>query len=244
MSQVAIVIPARYHSTRLPAKVLADIGGKSMIRHVYDRASASQAAAVYIATDHPEILSHVETWGGQCILTGDHHSGTDRVSMVARGLEVDYVVNVQGDEPLIDPLHIDLVIDALRGGADITSLMAPITSEVLLLDYNTVKVVVRQDGRALYFSRQAIPAHRALPYSQWLSYATYYQHIGLYGYRRTTLLQLADLPVSTLERSESLEQLRWLEAGYDITMIAVDAAAKGVDTPDDLERVRSILDPQ
>jgi 3-deoxy-manno-octulosonate cytidylyltransferase (CMP-KDO synthetase) len=215
-----------------------------MVRHVYERASATKASAVYVVTDHPDIVAHVTGWGGKCMLTGEHHSGTDRVAALAADLDEDYIVNVQGDEPVIDPEHIDLVIDALRDGADIASLMTGIRDETLLYDYNTVKVVCRRDRRAMYFSRQAIPAHRDLAYSEWLSQTDYYQHIGLYGYRRETLLQLSRLEVSRLEKAESLEQLRWLEAGYDIKMIAVAHAAKGVDTPEDLERVRSILGPQ
>lgn len=245
MKSIAAVIPARYASTRLPGKPLVDLAGKTMIRRVYEQVAKSAVDKIIVATDHQLIEDEVDSWGGTCIVTGDFPSGTDRVAAVAKDLTHDAIINVQGDEPLIDPAHIDALASKLRRGASLVSMMAQINSARQLLDFNTVKVVCSSRGQALYFSRQAIPAHRDLPYKDWLSQSIpYFQHLGIYGYQSSVLQEIVALPTSTLEQTEQLEQLRWLEAGYQIEMIEVHHSEKGVDTKEDLERVRAILVPQ
>lgn len=241
--RIVAVVPARYASQRLLGKPLVDIGGLSMIRRVYEAAaSATMVDAVIVATDDGRVVAEVESWGGNVVMTGEHPSGTDRVAEVASALDCSYIVNVQGDEPLLDPQHIDGLCQRLvaTDGAVVT-LATPIVDPDLLYDYNVVKVVFDHRGRSIYFSRAAIPARRDLPYNRWLDGHVYYQHLGLYGYSRAVLQSLMELEPSPLEQAESLEQLRWLEHGYRIDIVTVDAAAKGVDTPEDLERVRRII---
>ena len=231
------VIPARYQSSRLPAKALADIGGKPMVEHVYRRAvTASGIDAVVVATDDERIVSAVEAFGGIVRMTSpSHRTGTDRIAEVAVDLACDIIVNVQGDEPLVEPGMIEEVVTALESDDDIqmSTLRRRITDAAEYRNPNVVKVVVDSAGRALYFSRAPLPFAREP--------AAAYKHIGLYAYRRDFLLTLTRLPQTPLETAESLEQLRALEHGYRIRAVETLHDSIGVDTPEDLERVRRQL---
>ena len=237
--RVIAVIPARLAATRLPNKPLADICGKPMIQHVWERAMAASCVdGVLIATPDPEILSAVEAFGGIARLTSDkHRSGTDRLAEIALSQSEEIFVNIQGDEPLIEPASIDLAIHPLLEFADLqmTSLMCPCPTEELESPA-TVKVVCDQQRNALYFSRSRIPFPRNAEGA-----AGVLQHIGLYAYRREFLLKFAAMPPGALELTESLEQLRALENGVRIRMAMIDRAPLSVDTPEDLDRVRAIL---
>ena len=238
--KIAAVIPARYASTRFPGKPLAMLGDKTMIQRVYERVSSvSQISRVIVATDDKRIFEHVHSFGGQAVMTNRQHpSGTDRVAEVAVGLvDTDIIVNVQGDEPFVDPKQIEeLIAPFAREEVNITTLAHRIDNEADLFSPNVVKVVTDNHQRALYFSRQAIPFLRDVPLGQWLSTRNHYQHLGLYAYRRTTLLELTKLEQSSLETSESLEQLRWLAAGHSIHLGYTNIRTIGIDTPQDLER--------
>jgi len=243
------MIPARSASTRLPGKALADIGGVPMVVHVARRAAASGAARVVVATDDDAIATVVRSHGYTALLTSpDHLTGTDRLSEACRQLELDdetIVVNVQGDEPLIDPALIASVARVLETNpaADIATAAHPITRAENLFDPNIVKVVCAADGRALYFSRAPIPwARDALATGDRVlaEELPALQHVGLYAYRAGFLRRFPTLPQGALERFESLEQLRALEYGHAIVVhITPEAPAGGVDTPADLERVRA-----
>jgi 3-deoxy-manno-octulosonate cytidylyltransferase (CMP-KDO synthetase) len=239
--QVVAFIPARFASTRFPGKPLADIDGRPMIEHVYRRAAAaSSVAQVIVATDDLRIATRVNEFGGRVRLTkATHQSGTDRLAELVAGMDVDIVVNVQGDEPLIDPRAIDQAVAPLLSDPSIqmTTLYKRITQPAELLDNNVVKVVVDRGGFAMYFSRAAIP-HARDPRGGW---PPLYRHIGLYAYRRNTLLVLASLEPTPLERAESLEQLRALEHGIRIKAIETPYDSLSVDTPEDLEQVRRLL---
>jgi 3-deoxy-manno-octulosonate cytidylyltransferase (CMP-KDO synthetase) len=242
----AIVIPARMGSTRFPGKVLADLNGRPLIQHVYERASeATLASAVIIATDSPEVMAAAAAFGARAVMTrADHASGTDRIAEVARSLDCDIIVNVQGDEPLIRAEVIDLTVRLLAEDprADMSTVAAPIGSDADAVDPNVVKVALGVGGYALYFSRSPIPYHR----DQWASPAlatasTLLRHVGIYGYRRAVLLKLAALAPTALEETEKLEQLRALEHGIRIKVGVAEYEPIGVDTPADLEKVRKCL---
>ena len=242
--KICVVIPARYESTRLPGKPLLEIAGKAMIHRVYDQVCRAQNIdQVIIATDDERIMDYCNKQGLRAIMTKkDHPSGTDRIAEVASLLDFPYYINVQGDEPLISPYQIDELAKFLvERKATIATQIKIIEDEALLFDFNLVKVVTAKNGRALYFSRQAIPAQRDLPFRQWMDGRSYYRHIGMYGFDRSTLLELAQLPESSLERSEKLEQLRWLEAGYDIYCTTTKYDSIGVDTPEDIDRVEELI---
>ncbi|HET7695118.1 MAG TPA: 3-deoxy-manno-octulosonate cytidylyltransferase [Vicinamibacterales bacterium] len=241
VSAVAI-IPARYESSRLPGKALADIAGRPMIEHVYRRAAAAAAVSrVIVATDDRRIFDAVRGFGGEAVMTSaSHQSGTDRLAEAAASLACDVVVNVQGDEPLLAPDTIDAAVAPFTcdSALEMSTLRRAITDPAELLNPNVTKVVVDRDGFAMYFSRAPIPFTRAgqPPAPAWA-------HIGLYVYRRSTLLRIAALPPTANERAEALEQLRALEHGIRIKAIETDRDTIGVDTRDDLERVRAMLAP-
>jgi 3-deoxy-manno-octulosonate cytidylyltransferase (CMP-KDO synthetase) len=238
--KTAIVIPARYASQRLPGKPLLRQTGKYLVQHVYERACASRRAGeVLVATDDPRIVAAVESFGGRAVLTRrDHPSGTDRVAEVAQQLDADVLVNLQGDEPLVDPAALDLLADLLRRdpGADMATLAAPIASVEQWRDPQCVKVVCDAAGRALYFSRSPIPYVRDGQPEFDARPAQFLQHLGLYAYRRAFLLQLALLPPHPLEEIEKLEQLRVLALGQRIHVGVVPHAARGVDTFEDYQQ--------
>lgn len=217
------VIPARYDSTRLPGKPLADLGGRSMVEHVWRRASASGVREVLVATDDTRIVDTVEAFGGRAVLTSaDHQSGTDRVHEASQGLDCEVVVNVQGDEPLVDPAVIDALLEAFEDpDVHIATLAAPLGSG------DCVKVRVDSSGDAIDFRRG--PLADAL------------QHLGLYAYRRAALDDFVTLPQTPREVRLRLEQLRLLDHGRRIRVVRVESASPSVDTPEDLERVRQIL---
>lgn len=247
MSVVAI-IPARYASTRFPGKPLAEIMGKSMIEHVYRRVCrANTIDRVIIATDDERIFRHALKFSAEVVMTSAHHpSGTDRLAEVAWDLDADLVVNVQGDEPLIEPQMIDLAVSPLLSDPDLQ--MGTLCNRIDTLDDylnpNVVKLVRDQQGRALYFSRAPIPVARDIAMSvleQQLSKIGALRHIGLYVYRRDFLLRYASLAQTPLETLESLEQLRALEHGIPIYAALTNYVCQGVDTPDDLLRVEKIM---
>lgn len=238
-SKSLVVIPARLGSTRLPRKLLEKIGDKSVLQWAVSRAMASIADAVWVASEDQEIIDHI---GNDCpvIMTQQHVNGTMRVAEAVQEAEdFDIIVNVQGDEPFIHPNVISSLIETMQSqSCSIATVVTPIGEASCLFDYNRVKVVLDAKGHAMYFSRQAIPGHRDKPYNQWLSHGTYYQHIGIYAYRREVLPKLIRLPESPLERAESLEQLRWLYHGYDIHCVTINEATRGIDTIEDLEWAR------
>ena len=246
-----VVIPARYGSTRLPGKALLTIGGKPMIQWVYERARASRASEVLIATDDLLIVSAAHSFGGETVMTAHtHESGTDRIAEVARmrgWAESDIVVNVQGDEPVIPPALIDQVASLLEShpSAQIATLATPITSLEEFMDPNAVKVVTDIAGRALYFSRAPIPwARDGAPagLGSQTSHAGARRHVGIYGYRVSGLLRMASLQRTTLEQHEKLEQLRALENGLEIRVAdSVEQPGPDVNTAADLERVTTLL---
>lgn len=238
MSQAAVIIPARYAATRFPGKLLADLWGKPLIQHAYERARQCQLAdRVIVATDDERIAAAAEAFEAEVVMTrADHPSGTDRAAEAAAELDVDLIVNLQGDEPLVDPATIDAAIAPLAETDSIPmgTVCCPVEEVADLADPNVVKVVCDRSGFALYFSRLPIPFVRDHGAD-----ATRYRHIGLYVYRRDFLLELARLGPTPLEQAERLEQLRVLEHGHRIRVVVVPRASPGVDTPADLERLRA-----
>jgi len=253
------IIPARYGSTRLPGKPLIEIKGKPLIQHVYERVQLSSVQQVIVATDDERIVSAVRKFGGEAMLTSPHHrSGTERVAEVAAGIDAAIVVNCQGDEPLIQPEAIDQAIEPFSHVPSImvTTLITPLAHGADLYNPHVVKVVVDREGFALYFSRAPIPYPRSiveqastdsdnetefiknLPKKE---LSGYWQHIGLYAFRREFLLKLTVLPPSRLEEQEKLEQLRIVENGYKIKTVMCSSPSIGIDTPQDIERFRSLL---
>ena len=247
MQRIAI-IPARYASTRLPGKPLLDICGKPMLQHVYEQAIKSSMDRVIIATDDQRIFDQMNEIGCEiCMTSTEHRSGTDRLAEVAQIYQFndsDIVVNVQGDEPLIPPEVIDQVADLLllNETASVSTLSTAIKDELTLLDSNIVKVVTNQRGEALYFSRAPIPWDRDNNDKDALFKGTYQRHIGIYGYRVSFLMQYSQWSACALETIESLEQLRVLWHGDKIQVAeAISVPPEGVDTEDDLEKIRSII---
>ena len=235
---VLCVIPARYASTRLPGKPLKDIAGKPMVCRVYDRAAqAEKVSDTLVATDDVRILTAVQEHGGRAMMTRkDHPTGTDRLAEVASAHpEADLIVNVQGDEPLIEPSLIDRLVDVFEEEPDLpmATVMTKITDEEEQRNPNNVKVVTNKDGYALYFSRSLLPYPRHVG-------CPVYKHIGIYAYRRDFLLRYAAMAPTPLETAESLEQLRALENGYRIKVVETEAQFVGVDTAEDLEKVNAI----
>lgn len=235
------LIPARYASTRFPGKPLIDIHGKSMIQRVYEQASTSATLSeVAVATDDERIRAHVEGFGGKVIMTANtHQSGTDRCAEAARQLPgFDVVINIQGDEPYIDSRQIDLLGQCFSDPkTELATLVKIINSTEELHNVNSPKVILNTLSEALYFSRTPIPYLRDKEGDAWLPEHTFYKHIGVYGYRADILEAITKLPVSLLEKAESLEQLRWLENGYKIKVAVTDIETKAIDTPEDLKAV-------
>lgn len=232
---VAVIIPARLGSTRLPEKPLLKETGKYLIQHVVEKVSgSSRADRVIVATDSERIVAACREFGAEVVMTrADHESGTDRIAEVAAGLDEPWIINVQGDEPSLAADHVDRLIELLQStDAPMATLAAPL-APADLNNPNRVKVVCRDDGRALYFSRSPIPHNRDggdLPAG-----IGYLLHLGLYGYRREFLLKIPTMPPAPLELAERLEQLRVLAAGYDIAVALVAQAGAGIDTPEDYE---------
>jgi 3-deoxy-manno-octulosonate cytidylyltransferase (CMP-KDO synthetase) len=240
--EVVIVIPARYGATRLPGKPLVSLAGKPMIQRVYERAKlAGCASRVIVATDDERIVKAVESFGGIVRMTRpDHRTGTERVAEVAAHEKGDVFVNVQGDEPLLDPVAVDTAVDALleEPAASIATVATPIKTPADIMDPNVVKTVLDFDNNGLYFSRAPIP---------WVRDTTskiqvrHLKHLGLYVFQRDALLEYPTLPQGELERIEKLEQLRWLENGWKIRVAEVEHDAVSVDVPEDVTRVEKLL---
>ncbi|GAB3016368.1 3-deoxy-manno-octulosonate cytidylyltransferase [Spirosoma pulveris] len=242
------IIPARYGSSRFPGKPLADIGGKTMIQRVLEQASQSASLSkVVVATDDDRIAEAVRRLGYEAVMTRtDHPSGTDRCweaydRLVADGLIADdatnYVLNIQGDEPFLDPAQIDELAAILDGTVELATQMATVDSAEMLHDPKEAKIVINSQNEALYFSRSAVPYLWGVEPDQWHAHHAYHRHVGLYAYRVDVLEKLTQLPPSPLERAESLEQLRWLEAGYRIKLVSTDFQTPSVDSPEDIEKI-------
>ncbi len=241
------IIPARYASTRFPGKPLAMIDGKSMIQRVYEQScKANVLSEVWIATDDNRIENHIKSFGGKVMLTSPNHkSGTERCNEVIQRLQTDtssrlfdVAINIQGDEPFIQPEQIEKVASCfLNPEVEIATLIKKISDKTELFNPNVVKVITTNDKKALYFSRQPIPFLRGMPENDWLTHHTYFKHIGIYAYRTETLRKLTMLEPSPLEIAESLEQLRWLENAYHIYTKQTDFESFSIDTPDDLSKL-------
>ena len=241
------IIPARYASSRFPGKPLAKIGNRTMIERVYTRVS-NVLTDVVVATDDQRIFECVESFGGRAIMTStSHRSGTDRCYEAYQLSEsdADVIINIQGDEPFIAPSQIESVMKCFESAdCQIATLVRPFDKEgsyASLADPNTPKVVIGNDGRALYFSRSVIPYLRNVPQDQWPGAAQFYTHVGLYAYRADTLREIVNLPQSSLELAESLEQLCWLQAGYVIRTAETTCPTIGIDTPADLANAEKNL---
>ena len=244
------IIPARYASTRFPGKPLAVLGGKSVIQRVYEQVAGVLDDAV-VATDDERIRDAGRAFGGRVEMTSpDHRSGTDRCREAydRLGVEYDVVVNVQGDEPFIQPSLLEAVKRCFDDPAtDIATLVKPFTEAdglAALENPNSPKVVLDTQSRAIYFSRSVIPYLRGVERAEWLARHTFYKHIGLYAFRTDVLRAVTALPQSALEKAESLEQLRWLENGYKIGVGISEVETIGIDTPEDLEKAERFLDSQ
>lgn len=241
------IIPARYASTRFPGKPLVDIGGKTMIQRVYDQVS-KVLDDVYVATDDKRIFDKVRSFGGKVIMTSDaHRSGTDRCYEAFTKLEdwFDVVINVQGDEPFIQPEQIEALKNCFADDeTQIATLVKKITDKdgvEVLFNPNTPKVVIDKQNNALYFSRSPIPYKRGSDEKNWMAEHDYYKHVGVYAYRSEVLSQIVQMPPSKLELAESLEQLRWLENGLKIKAGFTEVETVGIDTPEDLEKIKGMF---
>lgn len=239
------IIPARYASTRFPGKPLVDIDGKSMIQRVYEQSKkATLLSCVVIATDDERIMAHVREFGGNAMMTSPQHvSGTDRCAEIIR-LDTenkwDVVINIQGDEPYIQPEQIDSLCRCFESAdTSIATLIKEIKSSDELFNHNNAKVILNKNREAIYFSRAPVPYCRNYPDQEWIKHHTYYKHIGIYGYRAGMLLELAQLPKTKLEITESLEQLRWIENGYKINTAITSFESIAIDTPDDLLKIKT-----
>lgn len=240
------VIPARYSSTRFPGKPLVEIGGKTMIMRVYEKALlAKTISEVIVATDDNRIYSHVEKAGGKVVITSQNHlSGTERCGEVVKILtdKFDVVINIQGDEPFLNPQQIDNLSNAFSNNEiHIATLIKKIENEKELFNENVVKVVIDKNQKAMYFSRSTIPFVRGAHSNTWINTAKYYKHLGIYAYRTEVLNKIVELKNTSYEICESLEQLRWLENGYTIHTIITDYESIAIDTPEDIEKANSFL---
>ncbi|MCJ0743443.1 3-deoxy-manno-octulosonate cytidylyltransferase [Pedobacter montanisoli] len=236
------IIPARYASTRFPGKPLVDINGKTMINRTYEQAlSCKSLTKVVVATDDVRIAEEVEKFGGSFVMTSDQHqSGTDRCAEVAASMpDFDVIINIQGDEPFINPEQIRLLTDCFQEPTvKIATLIKEIHTEQELFNVNVPKVIINTNADALYFSRHPIPFIRNAEEKDWIKQHQYYKHIGIYGYLRETLLEITEISPSSLEKAESLEQLRWLENGYTIRTAITDLETLAIDTPEDLKKIK------
>ena len=241
MAKISVIIPARLESTRLPGKILQEIGDMPMLQHVWCQTQRMQCAnEVYIATDSEKVQKLAQNWGAQVLMTPENcQSGTERIAHVLDQLTGEFIINVQGDEPFIPPTLLDQLAKRLKTkDCDLVTPVRRIETNEALFDPNLVKVVLANDGRALYFSRSPIPYARNTAKNEWISAGDYWAHIGVYGYKRTLLEGYSSLAASHLEKIENLEQLRYLQNGYSIQTIQTDYHPIGVDTAEDLENAR------
>ena len=238
------VIPARYASTRFPGKPLAVLGGKTVIQRVYEQA-VSVLPEAYVATDDERIFQAVEAFGGRAVMTrADHKSGTDRIEEAVEKIatDADVIINIQGDEPFIQPSQIETLIQLFDDPAtQIGTLGKRFETIDAVRNPNSPKIVTDRRGFALYFSRSVIPYIRGIEADEWLTHHPFLKHLGIYAYRREVLAEITRLPQSALEKAESLEQLRWLENGYRIRVGLTDVETVGIDTPEDLARAEAFL---
>ena len=248
--RVIAIIPARYASTRFPAKPLAIVGGKMVVKRVYEQVKKA-IDKVVVATDDERIYDAVMSFGGEVVMTSsEHRSGTDRCAEAYEklGYEADIVLNIQGDEPFIAPEQIETLVKCFDSEKiDIATLVKPFSAEDgidALENPNSPKVVINEAQEAIYFSRSVVPYLRGVERSEWLKNHTFYKHIGIYAFRAETLKRVTTLPQSPLEKAESLEQLRWLESGYKIGVGVTNIETVGIDTPEDLERAEQFLRKQ
>ncbi len=264
------IIPARYGSTRFEGKPLIDIQGKSMIRRVYEQASKAKCLdKIVIATDDRRIYDHVQAFGAEVVMTHSNHpSGTDRCWEAYQSLVMgheswvidnsnyqtqspkthdsvpkthDYIINIQGDEPFIDPAQIDELGAMLDGNAELATQMIAVDNAEVLWDMGEVKIVLNDQHEALYFSRQVIPFLKNIQPTDWHLHHPYFRHVGMYAYRADILQKLTELPPSLLEKAESLEQLRWLEAGFKIKCVTTQFDSHCIDTPEDIDKVLKLV---
>jgi 3-deoxy-manno-octulosonate cytidylyltransferase (CMP-KDO synthetase) len=238
------IIPARYASTRFPGKPLVDIAGKSMIQRVYEQAKkCAQLSKVIVATDDDRIFEHVLNFGGKAVMTSSaHQSGTDRCAEVTeKHPEYEMIINIQGDEPYIDPGQISKLIGCFNDAdTQLATLIKKVSNEQELYNTNSPKVIINKNSEAIYFSRSPLPHIRGQELENWLQHFTYFKHIGIYGYRADILKQITKLPVSPLEKAESLEQLRWIENGYKIKVAETEIETIAIDTPEDLKKLSEL----
>ncbi len=243
--KIAGIIPARYASTRFPGKPLTPIHGKPMIQHVYERvAQVDDLDVVVVATDDQRIAEVVTNFGGQAVMTkSDHLNGTARCAQAVNLINkpVNAVINIQGDEPLIATEQIKQIIQLLQSGNTLASLAKPITELDELINTNVVKIVLSHAKQALFFSRSPIPFIRDIPIEKWLQQHVFYKHIGIYGYSVEVLQAITQLPPCSLEKAESLEQLRWLAHGYPISIDITHTDSIGVDHPEDVKKIETLF---
>lgn len=239
------IIPARYASTRFPGKPLAMIKGKSMLQRVYEQTVKSPLLnETIIATDDTRIADHAKSFGAPVVITkSEHPSGTDRCfeAYQKHGKAFDYVINVQGDEPFIDPAQISSLAEVCDGSVEIATQMIRCNDHEVLFDKGEVKIVLNTRKEALYFSRSVIPALKGIDEKEWHKHMDYYRHVGMYAYRVDVLEKITRLQPSSLEKAESLEQLRWLEHGFKITCSETTFDSHCVDTPEDIEKVVRLM---
>lgn len=239
------IIPARYASSRFPGKPLALIAGKTMLARVVEQArKASLLEEVVVATDDERIVAHANQLGVKVVMTSNEHpSGTDRCYEAYKisGSKADYVLNVQGDEPFLNPIQIDELAAVCTGNTEIATQMIVCNDPEVLMDQGEVKIALGVNNQALYFSRNIIPAIKNKPMQEWHLHHTYYRHVGMYAYRKDILEKICALKPSALEKAESLEQLRWLENGYTVTCVPTTFDSHCVDTPEDIEKVLRLM---
>ena len=238
------IIPARYASTRFPGKPLAVLGGKTVIQRVYEQVS-SVLSEVYVATDDQRIYDCVEGFGGKAVMTReDHKSGTDRIEEAVEkiGTDADVIINVQGDEPFIQPSQVDTLMHLFDAPETQIGTLGKLFENMEAVENpNSPKIVTDNRGFALYFSRSVIPYIRGIERNDWFGQYPFLKHLGIYAYRREVLAEVTRLPQSSLEKAESLEQLRWLQNGYRIRVGLTDVETIGIDTPEDLQRAEQFL---
>jgi 3-deoxy-manno-octulosonate cytidylyltransferase (CMP-KDO synthetase) len=239
------IIPARYASTRFPGKPLIQILGKSMLQRVYEQAKKSEKLTdVIIATDDKRIADHAASFGAKVIMTkAEHPSGTDRSyeAFLNTKTAYDYVINIQGDEPFIDPSQIDLLASTCDGGTELATLMIKCNDHTVLFDKGEVKITLNNNSEALYFSRMVIPFIKGVEEKEWHKHFNYFRHVGMYAYRTDILEKITKLKPSSLEIAESLEQLRWLENGFTIKCAETLHDSHCIDTPEDIEKVIKLM---
>ena len=242
------IIPARYASTRFPGKPLIQINGKSMIQRVYEQAAKSKLMTkIIIATDDDRIAEHAKSFGAEVVITkAEHPSGTDRCfeAYQLNGQKFDYVLNIQGDEPFLDPEQIDSLAQGCAEDVEIATQMIKCTDHDVLFDKGEVKIILNSNKEALYFSRNVIPFIKGKDEKEWHKHFDYYRHVGMYAYRTDILEKITQLKPSALELAESLEQLRWVEHGYKIKCIETSFESHCVDTPEDIEKVMRLMNIQ